>query len=84
MSRRHARTDVNPSVWQVDGHARAVEVKLRRDTEALDQVARYLDNAGLGEGWLVMFDVRKEPSWSEKAYMREVVHAGKTIRLVGC
>ena len=72
--------------WKDERHA--IEVKVRRDTEtepeALEQVARYLDHAGLGEGWLVMFDLRKEPTWAEKLFVREVAHAGKTIRLVGC
>src|SRR5512147_2101305 len=40
------------------GARHAIEVKLRRDTEteleALDQIARYLDRAGLAEGWLVL------------------------------
>ncbi|WP_437292013.1 ATP-binding protein [Sorangium sp. So ce406] len=66
----------------------AIEVKVRRDTEteadALDQVARYLDHAGLGEGWLVMFDLRKERSWAEKLFVREVAHGGKMVRLLGC
>lgn len=72
--------------WREDRHV--IEVKVRRDTEteidALDQVARYLDHTGLPEGWLVMFDLRKERSWAEKLYVREVDHQGKTIRLVGC
>ena len=72
--------------WQAERHA--IEVKLRRDTEteaeALDQVARYLDRAGLGEGWLVMFDLRKEVSWADKQFVREVAHAAKQIRIVGC
>jgi hypothetical protein len=72
--------------WNQERHA--IEVKLRRDTEteleALDQVARYLDRAELGVGWLVMFDLHKEGSWSDKLYVREVAHAGKQIRLVGC
>jgi RecB family endonuclease NucS len=72
--------------WKHERHV--IEVKLRRDTEteleALDQIARYLDHAGLGEGWLVMFDLRKELSWSEKLTVREVEHAGKQVRLVGC
>jgi hypothetical protein len=72
--------------WKDERHA--IEVKVRRDTEteaeALDQVARYLDHAGLGEGWLVMFDLRKERSWAEKLFAREVAHEGKTIRLLGC
>lgn len=31
-----------------------------------------------------MFDLRKEPSWSDKVYRREATHAGKQIHLVGC
>jgi hypothetical protein len=73
-------------VWKDDRHA--VEVKIRRDTEtetdALDQVARYLDHAGLGEGWLVMFDLRKELAWADKLFTRTETHRGKTIRVVGC
>jgi hypothetical protein len=72
--------------WRSERHA--VEVKLRRDTEteaeALEQIARYLDHATLDEGWLVMFDLRKEPSWSDKLFTRQIQHAGKTIHLVGC
>jgi hypothetical protein len=66
----------------------AIEVKLRRDTEteaeALDQLARYLDHMDLGEGWMVMFDLRKELPWSERLTLREVEHAGKRVRVVGC
>jgi hypothetical protein len=72
--------------WQDARHA--IEVKLRRDTEtearALAQVVRYLDRAGLGEGWLVMFDLRKEVAWADKLFVREVEHASKKIRIVGC
>ncbi len=72
--------------WKDARHA--IEVKLRRDTdtevEALDQIARYLDRAELGEGWLVMFDLRKDVSWADKQLVRELEHEGKKIRLVGC
>jgi RecB family endonuclease NucS len=72
--------------WKDERHA--IEVKLRRDTEtetdALDQVARYLDHLGLAEGWLVMFDLRKEIPVPEKLFNREVEHRGRTIRIVGC
>ncbi|HSN99049.1 MAG TPA: hypothetical protein VLS89_12210, partial [Candidatus Nanopelagicales bacterium] len=72
--------------WRDEQHA--IEVKLRRDTEteeeALDQVARYLDHAGLSEGWLVMFDLRKDLPWSEKLSLRELSHAGKRVRVMGC
>jgi hypothetical protein len=39
---------------------------------------------GPAEGWLVMFDLRKEMSWQQKLFVREIEHAGKTVRLVGC
>ncbi|WP_437621919.1 AAA family ATPase [Sorangium sp. So ce1151] len=72
--------------WKEERHA--IEVKIRRDSEteveALDQVARYVDHAGLGEGWLLMFDRRKEPSWADKLFVREVEHGRKKIHLVGC
>ena len=65
-----------------------IEVKLRRDkrTEerALQQVSRYLDQLGLSEGWLVLFDLRKTSSWAEKLTLREVSHGGKIIHVVGC
>ena len=72
--------------WQGERHA--IELKIRRDSdteaEALDQVARYVDHSGLGEGWLLLFDLRKEVAWADKLFVREVEHAGKTIRIVGC
>jgi hypothetical protein len=71
--------------WREERHA--IEVKIRRDTEtedeALDQLAGYLDRLGLSEGWLLMFDLRKELSWQEKLFVRDVTRAGKDIRLVG-
>jgi hypothetical protein len=70
------------------GARHAVEVKLRRDTEteadALSQVARYLDTAGLDEGWLVMFDLRSRQSWEERLWTRQVEVEGKRVRIVGC
>ncbi len=73
-------------LWKQERHA--IEVKLRRNerTEqvALPQIARYLDTCGLSEGWLVMFDLRKEPSWEQKLFVREVEFEGKRVRIVGC
>ena len=72
--------------WHGERHA--IELKIRRDTEteakALDQVARYVDHAGLGQGWLLLFDLRKEVLWADKLFVREVEHEGKQIRIVGC
>ena len=47
-------------------------------------MAEYLDHAGLAEGWLVMFDLRKDRTWADKLFVRPVEHQGKTIRVVGC
>jgi hypothetical protein len=70
------------------GQRHAIEVKLRRGTtteeRALDQLVRYLDHAGLPEGWLVMFDLRKELTWDERITQREVEHRGKRVHVVGC
>jgi hypothetical protein len=72
--------------WQ--GWRYAIEVKIRRDTETeaegLDQLARYLDRAGLDEGWLVVFDLRKEVAWTDKQFVRDVAHEAKLFRVVGC
>ena len=72
--------------WRAERHA--IEVKIRRDTEAeaeaLDQVAGYLDRAGLGEGWRLIFDLRKEIPWADKLVTHEVEHAGKKICIVRC
>jgi len=72
--------------WKAERHA--IEVKIRRDTEteaeALDQMTRYLGHAGLGDGWLVMFDLRKELAWADKQFVREVEHARCKVRIVGC
>ena len=66
----------------------AIEVKLRRDTEteerALEQVTRYLDTAGLDEGWLVMFDLRSTLPWEQRLSTRTVEANGKRVFVVGC
>src|SRR4051812_31833827 len=72
--------------WQGERHA--IEVKLRRDTQteerALEQVARYLDSAGLEEGWLVLFDLRSTLPWEQRLSTRTVEAMGKRVRVVGC
>jgi hypothetical protein len=72
--------------WRDARHA--IEVKLRRDTEteaeALTQVAGPLDLAGLTDGALVLFDLRREVSWQDKITVRDVTHDGKQIRIFGC
>ena len=70
------------------GARHAIEVKLRRDTEtegeALAQVGRYLDAAGLEEGWLVMFDLRSTLPWPERLSTRVEAVGGRRVTIVGC
>ncbi len=70
------------------GARHVIEVKLRRDieteTDALEQVARYLDTAGLAEGWLVMFDLWSTLPWEQRLTTRTVESQGKRITIVGC
>ena len=47
-------------------------------------VARYLDTAGLEEGWLVMFDLRAKLSWAKRLTMKTRKVGKKRIHLVGC
>ncbi len=73
-------------LWNNDRHI--IEVKLRRDTEtedeALDQILRYLDQTGLDEGWLVLFDLRSSRSWKEKTFVRDERVQGRLVHVVGC
>src|SRR5262249_37655913 len=70
------------------GARHPIEVKLRRDTEteneALQQGARYLDTLGLGEGWLVIFDLRSKRSWKQRLVTRTRKAGKKRVHLVGC
>ncbi len=72
--------------WKGERHL--IEVKVRRDRrsegKAVGQVKRYLDGAGMKEGWVVLFDLRNEVSWKEKLFVRTVRRTGTTIRVVGC
>lgn len=69
------------------GARHAIEVKIRRDTEteeeALEQIGRNLDSAGLAEGWLVLFDLRREVPWTAKHTLRDEQREGKTIHVIG-
>jgi hypothetical protein len=63
-------------------------VKIRRDSEtevdALEQPCRYLEEAGLREGWLVLFDPRKRRSWKEKLTTRKRRRRDCVLWVVGC
>jgi len=75
-------------LWVEFGGAKhVIEVKLRRRTDTeedtYEQVLRYLDHVGLTEGWLVLFDMRKTPTWEDKLFIRDEHFEGKTIHVVG-
>ena len=68
------------------GHRYAVEVKTSKNFAGEDsykQLAGYLDNLGLTEGWMTIFDEDKSKPWEEKLYNRDVTFNGKTLHLVG-
>ena len=65
-----------------------LEVKLRYSAatyqEGRQQLARYLDQLGCAEGWLIVFDRRKKISWIKKLFWKTQQDEGKTIHIVGC
>jgi hypothetical protein len=65
-----------------------IELKLRRgdrtEREGLEQLARYMDTLGCGEGWLVIFDRRPNIKWDDKIYIRTETVGDKTIVVAGC
>jgi hypothetical protein len=72
--------------WQGERHL--IEVKVRRDErsekKAVDQVERYLEEAGMKEGWVVLFDLRNQVSWKRKLFRRAWKRKNRVIRVVGC
>ena len=66
----------------------AVEVKLKylyekNPEKACDQICRYMDHLGVGEGWLVVFDP-KLGDWDAKLRHEDVVRGGKTVHVFFC
>lgn len=64
-----------------------VEIKIRRDAktraEGVGQLARYMETLDCAEGWLLIFDPRKRPSWKKKLFWETESARGKTIHVVG-
>ena len=64
----------------------AIEVKTSdnfKDEKSYEQCAKYLDDLGLSEGWMPIFDKSKTKTWDEKIYTRDEVCNGKTIHVIG-
>jgi AAA+ ATPase superfamily predicted ATPase len=65
-----------------------IELKLRygEDTykEGQNQLLGYLERLGASEGWLIVFDRRKNISWDEKVFWKTVKLENKIINIIGC
>jgi AAA domain len=64
----------------------ALELKIKRDNLTIEdgkkQLAGYLDQLGLDEGYLVIFDPTDLP-WEKKIYLQQTTFNNKTIHMVG-
>ncbi|MBI3923634.1 MAG: AAA family ATPase [Armatimonadetes bacterium] len=64
-----------------------IELKVRYDdeteAEGVAQLASYLERLGLTEGYLLIFDRRKESGWEHKLYERTAEHNEKRIHVFG-
>ena len=64
----------------------AIEVKTSanfKGEKSYEQCTKYLDDLGLSEGWMPIFDKSKDKSWDEKIYTRDETYNGKTIHVIG-
>ncbi len=65
----------------------AMEVKINRGRKSIEkakkQLDRYLDQLGLNEGYLVIFDP-SDIEWEKKLYWEDIVYNNKKITMVGC
>ena len=70
--------------WQ--GNRYAIELKMKeqyRPAAAHSQMFAYLDQLGLKEGWMAVFDRDPDASWETKLTWRIIEFEGKTLHLVG-
>jgi len=51
--------------------------------DGLTQLSEYMDTVGEQEGWLIIFDRRKEKTWDEKIFWTTEIFNNKTIHVVG-
>jgi len=74
----------------IGDHRYPVELKVRdprrSDPEPVGivQLGEYMDTCGATEGWLVIFDQRRELPWDERIGWKRVAHDGRTIHVVRC
>ncbi len=72
--------------WKTQRIALELKVRHRPSSEAkgLEQLDRYLDSLGLDEGWLVLFDLRRESDWAAKVFTRTERVGARRVHVVGC
>jgi len=51
--------------------------------EGIDQLCGYLDQLGLAEGWMIVFDQRPGRTWEQRLWREEVRREGRDLHLVG-
>jgi hypothetical protein len=65
-----------------------IEIKIRKSNKTAEegkaQLSAYMENLGCGEGWLVVFDRRKKPSWKSKLFWKTETVDEKIVHTVGC
>ncbi|MDR2200250.1 MAG: endonuclease NucS [Deltaproteobacteria bacterium] len=64
-----------------------IEVKIKdnfKKTQALKQIAKYLDTSGENEAWLVVFDRNRNKTWDDKITWETVQINKFNIHIVGC
>jgi hypothetical protein len=65
-----------------------IELKLDRGKKSLEkgieQIAGYMDSLACTDGWLIVFDRKKETPWDEKIYQKTETINKKTIHIFGC
>jgi hypothetical protein len=70
------------------GARHAIEARVRHETHidarALAHAARVFDQAGLPEGWLVLFDPGSSVPWERRLTMRTVEVGSKKVHVMGC
>jgi hypothetical protein len=69
------------------GQVIPLELKIRRsdrtEAEGIEQLSRYLERLGQTEGYLFLFDRRKDVDWDAKVLERSVEHASRQIHVFG-
>jgi len=70
------------------GNDYPIELKLRYGEktyqEGLVQLAGYMDKLNCLEGWLIVFDRRKNTPWKKNIFWKTQKKEGKTLYIVGC